>query len=340
MENLKDLEKILQIIDKDLFAEYVDIVRDLRENIYKNINVALAITEGIYTNHDGIHFDLVVEQAGKLLKADKILQIVNKENDINKLSCEDKNIFFFLNSKELFILLCSIRVHDIGLILSRNEHESAVVFVSNMLGVKIKTRTKRLIAEISGAHSGETSLGSRDKIGSFSKFENIASHTIRPKILAAIVRFADELEEGEHRTSPTYLTVGKVQKENIIFHKYSLSLIDLSINHNESSIDLKFEISETDILEKHMKPDKKEVTLLEEIYNRLQKIEQERKYFYRFLCNSLIIESVNSKIAITDAYGNIINTITTTTSEEYPGKESYGLEKLKDFIVTRKANNE
>lgn len=331
MEILKDLEKILQEIDKELFDKYTSLVKELTQKVYKNINESLAVKNGIYTNHDKKHFDQVVEQAGYLLQAEKMLEIVYKEKDLNKFSCEEKEKFFFLNTLELFILLCSIRVHDIALLIDREEHSSNIIYTINLLNIDIERSIKKIIAEISGAHTGVTQNQTKDKINELDKLTTIRSKKIRPQVLAAIVRFSDELEEGEHRTSSTNLLTNKIRKENIVFHKYSLSIIDLSVDHDGNRISITFEIDE-DEREEYIKPNGDKVTLLKEIYLRLQKLEQERKYFHRFLCNAMSIEFIESKIFFRDKYANIGNPIIAKTGDTYPGLDEYGLNELKNRI--------
>lgn len=335
---MKNLEEILSIIDNKLFNEYTRLVQDLETKVYSCINEALAIDNGIYTNHDKEHFDLVVEQAGYLLNAEKILEIVYKQNDIKQLSFDEKKVFFFLNSMELFILLCSIRVHDIGLIVDREHHSTNILYTISMLNIEIKAHIKQLIAEISSAHTGKTLDGSKDKICNLLKDTKVNSASIRPQVLAAIVRFSDELEEGTNRTNNTMIIFEKVQETNIVFHKYSLSLSDLSINTDERRIILTFYILETE-KEIYTKPNKDQVTLLEEIYNRLQKLEQERKYFHRFLCSTLSIEKIECKILITDEYSNPIDNISVSTFETYPEIEEHGLARLKEYNEDKKNDN-
>lgn len=328
---MNDLEKILQVVDPSLFDIYNKLVKDLDEKVYGSINESLAIKNGIYTNHDKRHFDKVVEQAGYLLEAEKILQVVYQENDINKLSCIDKTTFFFLNTFELFVLLCSIRVHDIALLINREDHSSNVVYTIGTLNIDFPKSVKHMIAKISGAHTGKTESGSRDKISELDRITAIRSKNIRPQMLAAIVRFSDELEEGYHRANEANLLAGNIQSKNIVFHKYSLSITDLSISHSENKISLSFEVEsiENSI---YTKPNGSKVTLLEEIYNRLQKLEQERKYFHRFLCNSMSIERIESKISFTDKYANISDTISIDTGETYPSLDDHGLDELKQRI--------
>lgn len=331
MEMLKDLEKILQEIDKELFDKYTSLVNELAQKVYNNINESLAVKYGIYTNHDKKHFDRVVEQAGYLLQAEKILQIVYKEKDLNKFSYEEKERFFFLNTLELFILLCSIRVHDIALLIDREKHSSNIIYTTNLLNIDIEGSIKKIIAEISGAHTGMAQNQTKDKLNELDKLTTIRSKKIRPQVLAAIVRFSDELEEGEHRTSSTNLLTKKIKKENIVFHKYSLAITDLSVDHDGSRISITFEIDEHE-KEEYMKPNGDKVTLLKEIYLRLQKLEQERKYFHRFLCNAMSIEFIESKIFFRDEYANLGNPIIAKTGDTYPGLDEYGLNELKNRI--------
>lgn len=328
MNNLKDLEYILQIMDQDLFQKYSFLVNELENKVYNEINEILAIENGIYTNHDKRHFDLVIEQAGYLLQAEKILKLVNNQSDKNKFDCDELKTFFFLNNFELFILLCSIRVHDIALIINRKDHSTNITYTMSILNIEIKSAVKKIIAKISGAHTGKSINHDKDKISDLAKMEMSGSQHYRPQVLAAIVRFADELEEGEHRTCATKIKANKIDPKNIIFHKYSLSLIDLSIDHEESCIKVEFEVPITEI-EIYEKPNGEKVTLLQEIYNRLQKLEVERKYFQRFLCNFFSIETVKAKISFVDEHSNIVEEVLCKTGDNFPKIEEFGLEELK-----------
>ncbi|WP_321313665.1 hypothetical protein [Halarcobacter sp.] len=335
---MEDLERILQHIDQNLYEEYNSLLKDLTSDIYPCINEALAVKNGIYTNHDKKHFDLVIKQAGYLLRADEILKLA-KEKAFDLLSNEEKRVFFFQNSLELFILLCSIRVHDIGLIINREDHSTNILYTLNILKImKIKIASLRLISEIASAHTGNSLTGTKDTIKDLEKITQIDSKYIRPQMLAAIVRFSDELEEGEHRTNLSQLKFENIQKENIVFHKYSLSMSNLSISHEDSTLNLTFEISENEN-EIYIKPSGDKVTLLEEIYNRLQKLEVERKYFQRFMCNSFNIEKINVKIHLVDEeYFNILKTISISTTDSYPKIEAFGLEDLYEEIEKNKGD--
>ncbi len=215
--------------------------------------------------------------------------------------------------------------------INREDHSSNVIYTVSILNIDLPKSIKQIISDISGAHTGKTMSDSKDKINELDKLTTIKSKEIRPQMLAAIVRFSDELEEGEHRTSETKLTTGAVETNNIVFHKYSLSITDLSINHLENKISLVFEIHNTE-KELYEKPNGDKVTLLEEIYNRLQKLEQERKYFHRFLCSSLSIEKIESQICFIDKFSNIDKSISINTGETYPSLNDYGLEELKEQI--------
>lgn len=328
---MNDLEKILEIVDSNSYSKYKSLVNELESKVYPCINEALAVECGIYTNHDKKHFDLVVKQAGNLLKANEILELVHKKSDLTTFDFQEKKLFFFFNSLELFILLCAIRVHDIGLIINRVDHSSNIIYTTSILNIEISKVIKQTIAKIAGAHTGKSKDGDRDTIRNLEKIDSINSQSIRPQTLAAIVRFSDELEEGEHRTNDAQLVCGNIKEENIIFHKYSLSLVDLSINHNEHCLTLQFEIDENENIV-YKKPTGIETTLLKEIQNRLQKLEVERKYFHRFMCSSLSIEKIHSKINFKDQHSNYNKTISVTTMDTYPNEEVYGLEELTNEI--------
>ena len=49
---MNDLEKVLEIIDNNLYSKYKKLVDELEDKVYPNINESLAVDYGIYTNHN------------------------------------------------------------------------------------------------------------------------------------------------------------------------------------------------------------------------------------------------------------------------------------------------
>ena len=175
-----------------LTVDYAELYRGLlghlRANIYKDIDAALAANSaipGFYTAHNSEHFDEVVRYAGDLLGV---------ETGDEKVG---------LKPYELYMLLVAIRIHDAGNIHGREEHEKKCFSVLRNCGAASgdDDSEKKVIANIAQAHGGKTNRGDKDTIGDLEAVIHSANSWIRARLIASIVRFADEICEIRSRAA-------------------------------------------------------------------------------------------------------------------------------------------
>jgi hypothetical protein len=289
--NLLPLEILLQRKASDicenpnttdnLFETYTNIVGYLRRNIYPLIDVGLAALSeeaGFYTLHGSEHFDEVVKYAGYLLGYER----------------GDEDNICPLNAYELYVLLLAIRLHDAGNAYGRERHEKRAFFILNQMGVLAGSDTfeKRLIADIAEAHGGKTLNNSKDTIGQLTEKKTYGSVDIRPRLLAALVRFADEICENRRRAANLLLDNQSLPKHSEVYHKYASSIKSVKVRPSEKLLDLRFAFSIQDLIRKWGKKKTEhgveEVFLTDEIFERLEKMFIERQYcnkFMREICN-------------------------------------------------------
>jgi hypothetical protein len=104
-------------MSNDYYVQYSNFVNALRRDIYPGVDAGLAANSaisGYYTAHNAEHFDEVVRYAGDLLGA-STTEGVSKD---------------VLTPYELYILLVAIRVHDVGNIEGREDHEKKCLAVA------------------------------------------------------------------------------------------------------------------------------------------------------------------------------------------------------------------
>ena len=172
-------------LSNNYFAQYQQMVNVLRADFYPNIGTGLAANSaapGFYTAHDGQHFDEVVLHAGILVKAETLLSAELTNPGPTEL-----------NAYELYLLLAAIRIHDVGNMYGRDEHEKKCFQILQQLGAAagLDTAEKKIIARIAQAHGGKTSSGSKDTIGELGISTSSGNVVYRPRLLAGIVRIAD-----------------------------------------------------------------------------------------------------------------------------------------------------
>jgi len=203
-----------------------------------------------------------------------------------------------LNGMELFVLGLSALFHDVGNVFSRTEHQNligpiydlAVGSNSGSQDAELKEQT----LNICKAHCGEWLDGERNTLQFVSERSKIDRKEIRPILLAPILRFADELAEGEQRTSHFMIKQHNYPNKSIQFHRYAVSS-NIDIDRVHGRILLKYHITlrlpeepEGDFSRSHgpvisTKGLKKFLTFA---YKRIEKLNQERQYAKHY-CNLL-----------------------------------------------------
>lgn len=203
-----------------------------------------------------------------------------------------------LSEYETYILLVAVHIHDCGNILGRKGHEFNSIEVISRLGVnagqdRIEWDT---IFEIAEAHGGEP----KDKIRELVD-EKILDFTVRKRILAALLKFGDELADDRTRASKFQLGQGLLPKEAEVYHKYSYCLHSVDINIKARQINLSFDVEESDLIRTYHKKGEgagDQIHLVNEIYSRTFKTHLERIYCMRFLRGMVNIEKIRVHIQI------------------------------------------
>lgn len=274
----------------DYCVLYKALVQYLRSNIYKDVDAGLAANtpeHGLYTAHNSEHFDEVVLYAGELL------------------GVKDGSEEVKLSPYELYVLLVAIRIHDAGNIHGREEHEKKCFTVLRNCGAASgeDDAEKKIIGSIAQAHGGKTPSGDKDTIGALEQTYGISRHPIRQRLIAAIVRFADEICESRRRASNYLLQHGKVPKHSELFHRYAASITESSVTVADRRISLRYTVKLSDAVQAWgcaVSGDKTESFLIDEILERLQKMDRERKYCNRFSREIYTIDEIRASIDVVD----------------------------------------
>jgi hypothetical protein len=319
--DLRPLEMILErrsedrtslpYFDEHLYDRYIGILDNLRRMIYPSIDVGLATLSqesGLYTLHGSDHFDEVVRYAGNLLGC--------RTGDEG---CDLLSVY------ELYVLLVAIRIHDAGNMYGREGHERKAFRILSEMGdlSGADAFEKRFIADVAQAHGGRLPDGSKDTISQLSERVSYGSAQIRPRLLAAIVRFADEICESAPRAALKLLDSGAVPKHNEVFHKYASCIKSVFVKPDEKRISLRFALSVGDVLRKWGKAagigSVEEVYLMDEILARLDKMVLERQYCTRFMSDTCNFEHIDAGIEIyDDNYEPVEEVSIIGEAEDYP----------------------
>ncbi len=261
------------VAKKDVVKRFHDFEEYMNENWHSKVTIgAMTYGDGLLTDHGVDHVQTVMHNAYLLLKGR----------------------VQYLSGFEIYILLMAIHFHDVGNIWGRDGHEKKIEDVMNEIPAEIsglETFEQIFICEIAMAHSGKID-DDKDTISKMGKDETCLGMRVRKPMLAAILRFADELADDFSRTKWDNVDINEVNK---IYHDYSKALDIPKIT--DTNIALHFTLNDEDISRTYTK-DGKEIYLYDEILNRIQKIMVELTYCRTFASDFLRVNSMNVSIDI------------------------------------------
>ena len=240
-----------------------------RHRLVEEILTEIKAIEGSLTDHGPAHIVNVLENMHSLLEKD-----YERIDDI-----------------ELYVLCLLALFHDVGNIHGRKGHYDRNVIYKIYDYVRNSDSRydaeKVIVAQLASAHSGKASDGSHDTINELSNQKiGFYNKGIDGRKLSAILRLADELAEGPQRTSNFMLIHHKYKTKSEIFHKYAKCKY-VFIDKGNDRIALTYRLKLTTKNGKLSSTDINETKeLLEYIYMRILKVNQERLY-NKFYCNIL-----------------------------------------------------
>lgn len=240
------------------------------------------IDPGLLTDHGPDHIERVIERATELVSSGGVE----------------------LSAREVFMLLVAIQLHDVGNAYGRDKHEEMVWEVLRQVrGDDLDDIETRWICQIVEAHGGTTPNGSKDRIGPIYPEQKYNGQTIRLQLLAALLRFADELSEDSTRAARFLMQGGRLPKKSEAYHEYAKSLRSVTVNAPAKEIALTFVLDRRLASQKVGKDDGEEF-LLDEIFKRTRKMHYERIYCSRFMApHEIRIEQIKVEILFLDDAG-------------------------------------
>ncbi len=235
---------------------YITHYNTLKDYLCTHLYADISRVEPDLTDHGAEHIKNVLQNAYSLIKDDD------------------------LNGIELYVLCMAILIHDIGNLDGREGHEKKLrlYFNKNKFNT-IDNDHIKIISLIASKHGGKDcdAIGG----GNLPIKGTLDRILLRSQKVAAIVRFADELAEGKQRSSTILLENQQLASGSEIYHDYAQILKPPHIL--KDTIALEFVID----LDQIKTPLDK---LLPEIFNRIEKLNNEKTYCSHF-CKS--IQNIN-----------------------------------------------
>ncbi len=275
-ENTKDIEIIA------LAKSINDLKKSLESGQIDDVQEALDEHPIVFLNDHGKgHIQRVLE------RADDLIKLMGEEG---------------LSPYECYILYCAILVHDVGILDGRAGHTNRVKrFLYASCKEVLKDGFEReFISKIASAHGGSIN-GDKDTISALPVTTPLNCKEIRARLLAAILRFADELADDSSRQKLDPKFLEKVPQESLIYHYYSKCLHSVLLKTDDyiNYVVLTYALTIEDALKKFDAVGG-ERFLLDEIFARTLKMEVERRYCNKFFVPKLFIDRIEVQINIFD----------------------------------------
>jgi hypothetical protein len=255
-------EKLISQFDKAEGDEFYGFYTTARVKLVENLLEEIKAIIPKMSDHGSRHIADVIDNAERLLG-----------NDINKYS-----------GLEIYTLLVAILFHDVGNIYGREKHNKKIADIYNIVRLNdvYFSRERHIITKIAEAHCGLSKDNTTDTLGDVAVSDHIKGQQVKMRELSAILRLSDELAEGKQRTS---LFWNKINPEHYpmtsqVFHKYA-SICNVFIDEGNGRISLSYDIEISDFDQKSF------FEIMEFVYDRIIKLDEERKYckFYNAILN-------------------------------------------------------
>jgi len=151
-----------------------------------------------------------------------------------------------LRPYELFLAMLSILYHDIGMLRGREGHADASgLLVGNEDNdYLIDARDRDVIRAAVVSHSSSKDIG--EETAEFDDEELIGGQSVRPRVIAALVRLADELDEDYRRADPTLQSRLDVPEESRFFWEFCqrISGIKPDLASHTININIRFTVED------------------------------------------------------------------------------------------------
>jgi hypothetical protein len=185
-----------------------------------------------------------------------------------------------LSAMDVYCLALMILFHDVGNIFGRDGHDSipkiAEVYNHYKALYEKYGEERSVITTGASAHSGKSRVGCRDTLKYVTK-NSIKDEEINLPELAAILRFADELAEGKHRTCSFLIEKDLYAENSKIFHEYA-KITEIRIDKLGNRIVITNTINIPEDFSSNEKEQKKLEKLIQFSLFRAIKLDQERRY--------------------------------------------------------------
>ena len=290
---------------KKAFTSYLA----FREKIARDFLHLIASKEPFMNDHSREHLQRVLYHIESILECNYF----RKNSKIVDIPTDR-----ILSWADTMILLNALIWHDIGNIYGRKGHAKKVRNCLEAIAPYLyDTHLKNYIIQVAEAHSGENAIeNSIPDSHAASHYEN---NDIHLQFIAAVLRFADEIDEDHRRAKPNeYEDLDLIPEESQRFWFFSKSNSSIKVSNEIGMMNFDFWVNIESYIPKSkfdrkFKADGSNIEAATEYFRRILKFEKERRY-----CNKYITKFYHPGIK-----GFRVNLKTNEPDEQITSKNSY-----------------
>ena len=194
-----------------------------------------------------------------------------------------------INSYELFLSMMSILYHDIGLLRQRQDHADIsreLLEGDDQNAYVVDPRDRAIIAVAVANHSSSKDI--ETECTSMDETEFIGGREARPKVITALVRFSDELDEDFRRADPILQQRLNIPPSSDFYWRFCQRIrgIRPSLETKQIDVNAGFEADDLSVL------CSSGTRFVDFFAQKLEKINRERKVVNGFLPSGLQYNSI------------------------------------------------
>jgi hypothetical protein len=240
-----------------------------------------------FTDHGQHHIKRILNLYGRILQ--------NNIQDSNDDLLSGRALNFY----ELYILLCGTIWHDVGNVLGRINHGRKAEEVMDRLKGHffVDEETRKYSLQVAEAHTGE------DAIKNCIPSDDVPymNEEINLRFLGAVLRFADELEEGQVRIDGTYYDSlsENISKDQKIYWEISKCIKRISPDSGKCGVNINARIDNDKIFDLFKKNDNN-VCFIDELIFRVDKMNRERINYMKYVRKHVNYKEIILELIIPD----------------------------------------
>lgn len=151
-----------------------------------------------------------------------------------------------LNAYELYLAMMAILYHDLGNLRARKGHaDISKLFLEEEHNDYIfDVHDRAIIAAAVVSHGSSKDIGQETK--AFVERERVGRYSVRPRVIAALVRLADELDEDYRRADPDVARQLNIPESSKFYWEFCQRISGIEAHHSDRHITYHVQFREED----------------------------------------------------------------------------------------------